>query len=51
MRYILTYTDANNNKQIRFFRTLSETKKYMNLLRENGSCPYYNFKIKIVKPY
>lgn len=50
VRFILTYNDANNEKRVRLFKTLAETKEYISLLRSCGSCSYNNFEIKIVKP-
>ena len=51
MRYIITYSDANHEKQIRFFRSFEKATKFMKWMRKNGSNLFYDFKIKIVKPY
>lgn len=51
MRYIVTYTDANHNKQIRFFKKCTEMKTFLDFMRDNGSAPFYDFQIKMIKPY
>lgn len=48
-RAILTYENANNEQEIRFFKTIEEARQrieYLCSLR-NG---YHNFKIKVIKP-
>ena len=50
-RAILTYDNADGHQEIRFFKTVNDAKRYIKFLRENSSNTFYNFKIKIVKPY
>lgn len=50
-RTILTYETTDGRKEIRFFKTIAEAQEMIATLRSCGAGTYYNFKIKIVKPY
>ena len=51
MIYMITYYDANHEKQIRFFRSFERASKFIKMTRKSGSNLFYDFKIKIIKPY
>lgn len=50
-RAVLTFENANGKQEIRFFRTIAEAQNAIASLRSFGQGRYYNFKIKIIKPY
>lgn len=50
-RAVLTYENMNGKKQILFFKTIAEAQEMIATLRSCGAGTYYNFKIKIIKPY
>lgn len=49
MRFVVTYRDANQQKRIRFFKTIEEERNFVSFMRKTGSGIYSNFELKVLK--
>jgi len=50
-RAVLTFMNSDGKKEIRFFKTVAEAKNAVEFLRTTRPGKFYDFKIKIIKPY